>query len=451
METKTVAFHTLGCKLNFSETSTIARQFLDNGFEKRAISEPSDVYVINTCSVTEQANQKCRQIIRKAMKQNPDGYVIVVGCYAQLKPAEIAEIPGVDLVLGAGDKFRIMELVENFTKEENPCVYNSKIQEVGDFIEAFSVGDRTRSFLKVQDGCDYKCTFCTIPLARGKSRSDSIDNVLSNARKIADAGVREIVLTGVNIGDYGQGLGEDLSFLDLIQQLDEVEGIDRIRISSIEPNLLSNEIIDFVAKSRRFVPHFHIPLQSGNNELLGKMRRRYRRELYADRVARIKEVMPHACIGVDVIVGFPGESEQHFLDTYEFLNQLDVSYFHVFTYSERENTMAITIEGVVPKKERHRRNEMLRILSEKKKRAFYQQYEKTIRPVLWESAEHSGKMTGFTDNYIKVQQPYQEDLSNTIATVDLGTVQPSGLMSVLDPMDTSSTGEASPRTQATAP
>lgn len=437
METKTVAFHTLGCKLNFSETSTIARQFLDNGFEKRAITEPSDVYVINTCSVTEQANQKCRQIIRKAMKQNPEGYVIVVGCYAQLKPTEISEIPGVDLVLGAGDKFRIMELVENFTKEENPCVYNSKIQEVGDFIDAFSVGDRTRSFLKVQDGCDYKCTFCTIPLARGKSRSDSIENVLANALKIADAGVREIVLTGVNIGDYGQGLEEDLSFLDLIQQLDQVEGIDRIRISSIEPNLLSNEIIDFVAQSQRFVPHFHIPLQSGNNELLGKMRRRYRRELYSDRVARIKEVMPHACIGVDVIVGFPGETEQHFLDTYEFLNQLDVSYFHVFTYSERENTLAITMDGVVPKKERHRRNEMLRILSEKKKRAFYQQYEQSSRPVLWESAEQKGKMTGFTDNYIKVQQPYQEELTNTITMVHLGTVQPSGLMSVLEPVSTS--------------
>lgn len=431
MDTKTVAFHTLGCKLNFSETSTIARQFLDHGFEKRQFSEPSDVYVVNTCSVTEQANQKCRQIIRKALKLNPDAYVIVVGCYAQLKPTEISEIPGVDMVLGAGDKFRIMELVSDFTKEDNPCVFNSEINEVNSFVDAFSVGDRTRSFLKVQDGCNYKCTFCTIPLARGKSRSDTIENVLANARKVADRGVKEIVLTGVNIGDYGQGLEDELTFLDLIRKLDEVEGIQRFRISSIEPNLLSNEIIEFVAQSKRFMPHFHIPLQSGNNELLGKMRRRYKRELYADRVARIKEVMPDACIGVDVIVGFPGETEAHFLDTYEFLNQLDVSYFHVFTYSERDNTLAIDMEGVVPKKERHRRNDMLRILSEKKKRSFYQDFEETSRPILWETSQQEGLMTGFSDNYIKVNREYQPEMVNTISTEELQEVLPNGLMQVL--------------------
>lgn len=430
MDKKTVAFHTLGCKLNFSETSTIARQFLDHGFEKRQFSEPSDVYVVNTCSVTEQANQKCRQIIRKALKLNSEAYVIVVGCYAQLKPTEISEIPGVDMVLGAGDKFRIMELVKDFTKEDNPCVFNSEIKDVNGFVDAFSVGDRTRSFLKVQDGCDYKCTFCTIPLARGKSRSDTIENVLANAQKVADRGVKEIVLTGVNIGDYGQGLEDELTFLDLIRKLDEVAGIQRFRISSIEPNLLSNEIIEFVAQSRRFMPHFHIPLQSGNNELLGKMRRRYKRELYADRVAKIKEVMPDACIGVDIIVGFPGETEEHFLDTYEFVNQLDVAYFHVFTYSEREDTMAIEMEGVVPKKERHRRNEMLRILSEKKKRAFYQQFEGALRPVLWESSQHKGMITGFSDNYVKVQREYVEEMANTVLIEQFQSVLPNGLMEV---------------------
>lgn len=423
---QTVAFHTLGCKLNFSETSTIARQFLDQGFEKRAFHEAADVYVVNTCSVTEQANQKCRQIIRKALKLNPEAYVIVVGCYAQLKPAEIAEIPGVDLVLGAGDKFRIHELVQDFTKTDNPCVFNSEIQQVHGFVDAYSIGDRTRSFLKVQDGCDYKCSFCTIPLARGKSRSDLPENVLANARAIGERGVREIVLTGVNTGDYGKGLDIELDFLGLIRQLDEVETIDRFRISSIEPNLLSNDIIDFVAASRRFMPHFHIPLQSGNNELLGRMRRRYRRELYADRVARIKSAMPDACIGVDVIVGFPGETEAHFLDTYQFLNELPVSYFHVFTYSERENTLAIEMGGRVTKKERNRRNQMLRILSEKKQRAFYQAFLGTERIVLWEAAAVNGHMFGFTDNYLKLAMPFEEQRGNSLERIQLSHLNAAG-------------------------
>ena len=315
----------MGCKLNFSETSAIARQFLEEGFSKTDFSNPADVYVINTCSVTENANKKCRKIIKQALKQNHEAYIIVVGCYAQLKPTEISEIPGVDMVLGAGDKFRILELVENFTKESNPCIFHGKIGEVNSFKDAFSLGDRTRSFLKVQDGCDYKCTFCTIPLARGKSRSDSLSNILDNAKKIAEKGIKEIVLTGVNIGDYGKD--QPGTFLDVIKALDEVEGIERFRISSIEPNLLNNQIIEFVSKSKRFMPHFHIPLQSGNNELLGKMRRRYKRELYQDRVSTIKSLMPDACIGVDVIVGFPGETEAHFEDTYRFLNELDIGIF----------------------------------------------------------------------------------------------------------------------------
>jgi len=364
---RTVAFHTLGCKLNFSETSAISRQFYEAGFSKSSFSMPSDVYVVNTCSVTENANKKCRRIIKQALKHNPDAYVIVVGCYAQLKPQEIADIPGVDLVLGAGDKFRILELVDDFSKEENPCIFNSKILEVDGFVDAYSHGDRTRSFLKIQDGCDYKCTFCTIPLARGKSRSDTLENILQNAKTLADKGVQEIVLTGVNIGDYGKGLTSEDTFLDVIQALDQREGISRFRISSIEPNLLSNDIIRFVAQSRRFMPHFHIPLQSGNNELLGKMRRRYKRELYVDRVEEIKQLMPHACIGVDVIVGFPGETDAHFEDTYKFLNELDVSYLHVFTYSERENTLAAGMDGVVPVSVRHERSKRLRMLSDKKR------------------------------------------------------------------------------------
>ncbi|WNJ20940.1 tRNA (N(6)-L-threonylcarbamoyladenosine(37)-C(2))-methylthiotransferase MtaB [Pontibacter sp. G13] len=428
-----VAFYTLGCKLNFSETSTIARQFLEAGFTKTEFSDAADVYIINTCSVTDNADKKCRKIIKQALKQNADAYIAVVGCYAQLKPTEISQIPGVDIVLGAGDKFRILELVHDFTKTDNPCVYNGDIKDVDSFVDAFSAGDRTRSFLKVQDGCDYKCTFCTIPLARGKSRSDSLENILSNAQKLADQGVKEVVLTGVNIGDYGKGLEKPANFLEVIQGLDRVSQIPRFRISSIEPNLCTNEIIQFVSTSDRFMPHFHMPLQSGNNEILGKMRRRYRRELYADRVAKIKELMPHACIGVDVIVGFPGETDAHFEDTYQFLHGLDISYLHVFTYSERANTLAADMEGTVPVKERHHRSKRLRMLSEKKKRYFYQQFEGETRPILFEEKEEDGNMHGFTDNYVKVTLPFDADLVNRIAPFGLEQVDANGFMTITQP------------------
>lgn len=423
---KSVAFHTLGCKLNFAETSTVGRQFLNAGFQKKEFHEAADVYIINTCSVTEQANKKCRKIIKQALKQNEDGYVIIMGCYAQLKPTEISEIPGVDMVVGAGDKFRILELIEDFQKTDNPCVYNDAIKEVNDFHASYSIGDRTRSFLKIQDGCDYKCSFCTIPLARGKSRSDSLENILRNAEELAEGGIKEVVLTGVNIGDYGKD--QPGTFLDVIQAIDEVEGIERFRISSIEPNLLSNEIISFVAQSKRFMPHFHIPLQSGNNEMLGKMRRRYRRELYADRVSQIKSLMPNACIGVDVIVGFHGETDAHFQDTYTFLNELDISYLHVFTYSERENTHALSMQGAIPMHKRRERSQMLRILSEKKKRFFYEPFTGSARPVLWEGKEANGMIEGFTDNYLKVKIPYQEALTNTITPVHLSKINAEGVM-----------------------
>lgn len=423
-----VAFHTLGCKLNFSETSAIGRQFMEAGFGKVEFDEYADVYVVNTCSVTEQANKKCRNIIRRALRANPEGYVIVVGCYAQLKPQEIAAIPGVDLVLGANDKFRIFELVEDFKKGDVSCVYNGHISEVQDFVHAYSVGDRTRSFLKIQDGCDYKCSFCTIPLARGKSRSDALDNILRNARDIAASGVKEIVLTGVNIGDYGKGLDGDLSFLDVIEALDQVEGIDRFRISSIEPNLTSSEIIDFVADSERFMPHFHMPLQSGNNEMLALMRRRYRRELYAERVAYIRSVMPHACIGVDVITGHPGETDAHFEDTYQFLIDLEVSYLHVFTYSERENTHALGLEGRVDPGVRNQRTKRLRMLSQKKRYVFYDRFVGHTRPVLFEEQPQDGLMLGFTDNYIKVAAPYDAERVNRLVACQLGQIDGQGLM-----------------------
>ncbi len=426
---KKVGLYTLGCKLNFSETSAIGRQFDDEGYQRVPFHESADVYVINTCSVTENADKKCRKVVRQAMKSNPEAYVVVVGCYAQLKPDEIASIPGVDLVLGAAEKFRLFEVVDDFVKEARGKAIYGEIGEVASFHDAYSQGERTRSFLKVQDGCDYKCTFCTIPLARGKSRSDSLENILSNARSLADQGVREIVLTGVNIGDYGKD--QPGTFLDVIKALDEVEGIERFRISSIEPNLLNNEIIGFVAESKRFMPHFHVPLQSGNNELLGKMRRRYRRELYADRVAEIKRTMPHACIGVDVIVGFPGESEEHFLDTYRFLNELDVSYFHVFTYSERANTMAIDMPGAVPQHERNQRNKMLRILSEKKRRAFYEQHLGSSRPILFEEEVHGDDINGFTDNYIKVVTPYDPLLVNEVRTFALHDINDRGQVRIV--------------------
>lgn len=368
---KKVAFYTLGCKLNFSETSSIGRLFSDAGYQVVDFTQAADVYVINTCSVTENADKKCKKVVNEALKHSPNAYVTIVGCYAQLKPKEISEIPGVDMVLGAAEKFNIIEHIDQLTKTDKPIVLNSPIENTKEFVTAYSIGDRTRTFLKVQDGCDYSCTFCTIPLARGESRSGKIEDIVQQAYEIAESGVKEIVLTGVNIGDFGirDGKRQD-RFIDLVKTLDEVEGVDRIRISSIEPNLLSNEIIEFVAQSKRFVPHFHMPLQSGNNRVLGLMRRRYKRELYGERVAYIKSLMPNCCIGVDVIVGFPGESREDFLDTYDFLNQLDISYLHVFTYSERENTIAAQMEGAVPGSLRSDRSKMLHILSEKKEEHF---------------------------------------------------------------------------------
>ncbi|MEM6263261.1 MAG: tRNA (N(6)-L-threonylcarbamoyladenosine(37)-C(2))-methylthiotransferase MtaB [Bacteroidota bacterium] len=425
---QTVAFYTLGCKLNFSETSTIGRQFTDAGFKKIPFEEPAGVYVINTCSVTESANRKCRNIVNKALRSNPAAYVVVVGCYAQLKPREIAAIPGVDMVLGAGDKFRILELAEDFQKGTNACVFNSQIGEVNTFVPAFAQGERTRAFLKLQDGCDYKCSFCTIPLARGRSRSDSIVNVIANAHELQEAGIKEVVLTGVNLGDYGKDQPEN--FFDVVNELDKRTQIRRYRISSIEPNLLSNRIIEHVAISERFMPHFHLPLQSGSNAILGKMRRRYRRELFAERVASIKSQMPHACIGVDVIVGFPGESDIHFEDTYRFLQQLDISYLHVFSYSERENTHAITLGGVVPKPVRHERSKALRSLSAKKRRFFYEKFVGHFRPVLWETPHptESHLMVGHTDNYVKVVAPLHSAKLNQVTAARLDEVLPNGNM-----------------------
>jgi threonylcarbamoyladenosine tRNA methylthiotransferase MtaB len=416
---KKIAFHTLGCKLNFSETSAIARQMQERGFTTVDFEEASDVYVINTCSVTDQADTKCRNIVRKAMKQNPNAYVVVVGCYAQLKPKEIASIKGVDLVLGAAEKFKLPEIITDLTK--NPCgqVLASEISNANFFVDAYSVGDRTRSFLKIQDGCDYKCSFCTIPLARGKSRSDTPENILKNAKDLAAKGVKEIVLTGVNTGDYGKGIEGDFTFFDIVKLLDEVEGIERFRISSIEPNLLTDEIIEFVAQSKRFMPHFHIPLQSGSDKMLKLMQRRYKSDLYKSRVEKIKNVMPHACIGVDVIVGFPQETDYDFLDTYNFVNELDISYLHVFTYSERANTKAIEMDGVIPVPVRNQRNAMLRTLSEKKKRYFYQQFLGTSRLALMEQEQHGNVMHGFTDNYIKVSMPFDALYVNQLVNVQL--------------------------------
>ena len=428
---KKIAFHTLGCKLNFSETSAIARQMQERGFTTVDFEEASDVYVINTCSVTDQADTKCRNIVRKAMKQNPNAYVVVVGCYAQLKPKEIASIKGVDLVLGAAEKFKLPEIITDLTK--NPCgqVLASEISNANFFVDAYSVGDRTRSFLKIQDGCDYKCSFCTIPLARGKSRSDTPENVLKNAKDLAAKGVKEIVLTGVNTGDYGKGIEGDFTFFDIVKQLDEVEGIERFRISSIEPNLLTDEIIEFVAQSKRFMPHFHIPLQSGSDKMLKLMQRRYKSDLYKSRVEKIKNVMPHACIGVDVIVGFPQETDDDFLDTYNFVNELDISYLHVFTYSERANTKAIEMDGVIPVPVRNQRNAMLRTLSEKKKRYFYQQFLDTSRLALMEQEQHGNVMHGFTDNYIKVSMPFDTQHVNQLVNVHLQDFDDAGNVLVI--------------------
>ena len=433
---KTAAFHTLGCKLNFAETSTIARQLTDAGYEKVSFEDKANVYVINTCSVTENADRECKLHVKRAMKANPEGLVVIVGCYAQLKPEEISAIEGVDLVLGAKEKFNILSYLDDLQKSENQgLIHSCEIAETDFFIGSYSIGDRTRAFLKVQDGCDYKCTYCTIPLARGISRSDTIDNVVKNAKEIAARDIKEIVLTGVNIGDYGKGefgnKKHEHTFLDLISELDQVEGIERIRISSIEPNLLKDESIELVSKSRSFVPHFHIPLQSGSDDLLKKMKRRYLTSLYRNRVSKIREVMQDACIGVDVIVGFPGETEEKFMETYQFLNELPISYLHVFTYSERENTEATEMEGVVPIPERKKRNKMLRILSEKKKMAFYQtQLGKTL-PVLWEHENKNGLMFGFTENYVRVQKPFDENSINQIEVLKLNKIENDGTVSVI--------------------
>lgn len=433
MSTKKVAFYTLGCKLNYSETSTIGRQFTEAGFDVVPFTDTADVYVINTCSVTDHADKKCRKVVKEALKHSPKAYVAIVGCYAQLKPQEISEIPGVDAVFGAAEKFTLVEHIADLTKNEKAQVFNSPIEATQDFIGSYSYGDRTRTFLKVQDGCDYSCTFCTIPLARGASRSNTIAEVVAQANEIAASGVKEIVLTGVNLGDFGirNGQRED-RFLDLIIALDEVEGIDRIRISSIEPNLLSAEIIEFVAQSKRFVPHFHIPLQSGNNKILGLMRRRYRRELYAERVAAIKAIMPNCCIGVDVIVGFPGEEREDFIDTYNFLNELPISYLHVFTYSERENTPAIDLPNAVPGSQRADRNKMLHILSEKKRRAFYESQLGHKAEVLFEGDQKEGYMHGFTRNYVKVKTPYDPLLVNELKQVELKALAADGDVEVLE-------------------
>ncbi|MGB7395611.1 MAG: tRNA (N(6)-L-threonylcarbamoyladenosine(37)-C(2))-methylthiotransferase MtaB [Pricia sp.] len=463
---KKVAFYTLGCKLNFSETSTIARGFTEENFERVDFSEPADIYVINTCSVTENADKRFKTIVKKAQKVNPEAFVAAIGCYAQLKPEELAAVDGVDLVLGATEKFKLTDYINDLLDSEErffqgdlaggkadsnignldsnggkvatarrrhgTIVHACEINEADFYVGSYAIGDRTRAFLKVQDGCDYKCTYCTIPLARGISRSDTLGNVLKNAAEISAQGIKEIVLTGVNIGDYGKGefgnKKHEHTFLDLVKDLDKVEGIHRIRISSIEPNLLKNETIDFVAQSEAFVPHFHIPLQSGSDDMLKRMRRRYLSDLYVNRVRRIKDTMPHACIGVDVIVGFPGETDAHFLETYHFLNELDVSYLHVFTYSERDNTPAAEMDGAVPKKVRKKRSKMLRGLSAKKRRAFYETQLGTRRTVLFEGENKAGYIHGFTENYVKVKAPWNPEWVNTLQKVELTEISEDGIV-----------------------
>ncbi|MBG49564.1 MAG: tRNA (N(6)-L-threonylcarbamoyladenosine(37)-C(2))-methylthiotransferase MtaB [Pseudozobellia sp.] len=429
---KKVAFYTLGCKLNFSETSTIARGFQEEGFDRVDFSEKADMYVINTCSVTENADKRFKTIVKQAQKSNPDAFVAAIGCYAQLKPEELAAVDGVDLVLGATEKFKITDYINDLSKNDFGEVHSCEIEDADFYVGSYAIGDRTRAFLKVQDGCDYKCTYCTIPLARGISRSDTLSNVLKNAAEISEQGIKEIVLTGVNIGDYGKGefgnKKHEHTFLELVEALDTVDGIHRLRISSIEPNLLKNETIDFVSQSDSFVPHFHIPLQSGSDDILKLMRRRYLSALYVDRIKKIKQVMPDACIGVDVIVGFPGETDEHFLETYHFLNDLDVSYLHVFTYSERQNTPAAEMDGVVPKKIRSKRSKMLRGLSAKKRRAFYESQLGTERTVLFEGENKEGYIHGFTENYVKVMAPWNPNLVNTLHEVKLTEIDESGLV-----------------------
>ncbi len=431
---KTIAFHTLGCKLNFSETSSIRRKFESLGYSPVDWEEPADIYILNTCSVTEFADRKCRAAVRKALRCSPDARIIVMGCYAQLKPAEIAEIEGVDLVLGAAEKFNVHHYVEGLSKTSDKAMIKAgDIVEVNSFEESFSFGDRTRTFLKIQDGCDYKCSFCTIPLARGKSRNPTVENIVAQAEELASRGISEVVLTGVNIGDFGKssnGLQKKETFLDLIKALDKLEGINRFRISSIEPNLCSDEVIKFVAHSNKFVPHFHMPLQSGSDEILRSMRRRYKKELYSDRVSEIKTIMPHACIGVDVIVGFPGEKDHHFMETYDFLSMLEISYLHVFTYSERANTLAAQLPGSVPMETRRRRNAQLRNLSQKKKLQFYRQFVGETRLVLIEESKSLGKKAGFTDNYLKVDLDdiHQNLHLNTIVPVHLSHITKGGVL-----------------------
>ena len=432
IDRKKVAFYTLGCKLNFSETATISRNFQDEGFNRVEFSEFADVYVINTCSVTENADKRFKTIVKQAQRSNPEAFVVAVGCYAQLQPEELAAVNGVDLVLGATEKFKITDYLNELTKNETASIHSCEIEDADFYVSSYSIGDRTRAFLKVQDGCDYKCTYCTIPLARGISRSDTLQNVLDNAQKIAEQGIKEIVLTGVNIGDYGKGefgnKKHEHTFFELVQTLDTVEGIHRLRISSIEPNLLKDSTINFVSQSNSFVPHFHIPLQSGSNVMLKAMRRRYMKELYQDRVEHIKSVMPDACIGVDVIVGFPGETDDLFLETYNFLNALNISYLHVFTYSERTNTHAATLAGVVPKSVRSKRSKMLRGLSAKKRRAFYESQIGRKRTVLFEGENKEGYIHGFTENYVKVKAPWNPELVNTLHEITLTEIDSDGLV-----------------------
>ncbi|MGY8942467.1 MAG: tRNA (N(6)-L-threonylcarbamoyladenosine(37)-C(2))-methylthiotransferase MtaB [Flavobacteriales bacterium] len=427
---KKVAFYTLGCKLNFSETSTIARTFTSEGFERVEFEEKADIYVINTCSVTDNADKRFKSIVKNALKQNDEAFLIAIGCYAQLKPEELAAVDGVDLVLGATEKFNVTSYINDLTKNNLGEIHSCEISDADFYVGSYSIGDRTRAFLKVQDGCDYKCTYCTIPLARGISRSDTVQNVLDNAKEISSKGIKEIVLTGVNIGDYGKGefgnKKHEHTFLDLVKELDKVEGIHRLRISSIEPNLLKDETIDFVSTSSSFVPHFHIPLQSGSDELLKKMKRRYLKDTYTNRVSRIKETMPNACIGVDVIVGFPGETDALFLETYNYLNDLDISYLHVFTYSERPNTEAVALNGIIPKKVRAKRSKMLRGLSAKKRRSFYESQLGNSLTALFESENKEGYIHGFTENYVKVKTPWNPELVNTLHEITLTEIDEDG-------------------------
>ena len=434
IDRKKVAFYTLGCKLNFSETATIARNIQDEGFDRVEFSDFSDIYVINTCSVTENADKRFKTIVKQAQRANASAYIVAVGCYAQLQPEELAAVNGVDLVLGATEKFKITDYLNQLTKNDTAAIHSCEIADADFYVSSYSVGDRTRAFLKVQDGCDYKCTYCTIPLARGISRSDSLQNILDNAKNIANQGIKEIVLTGVNIGDYGKGeygnKKHEHTFFDLVQALDTIDGIHRLRISSIEPNLLKDETIDFVANSNSFVPHFHIPLQSGSNVMLKAMRRRYMKELYVDRVEHIKRVLPDACIGVDVIVGFPGETDEIFLETYNFLNKLDISYLHVFSYSERPNTHAATLPNEVSKYVRSKRSKMLRGLSVKKRRAFYESQINTQHTVLFEGENKEGYIHGFTENYVKVKSPWDPSLVNSLHNVDLTEIDSDGLVRI---------------------